>query len=87
MVSPPEVWPPSSAYKLQPLWKMGVVEEWGMMRLQLWPGGGRVVVRAALAHLVKQWPEYKDPLGGGGGPGEIQQPLAGVTQAPWDFTL
>lgn len=24
MVSPPEVWPPSSAYKLQPPWKMGV---------------------------------------------------------------
>lgn len=46
-----------------------------------------MVVRAALAHVVEQWPEYKDLSGGGGGPGEIQQPLAGVTQAPWDFTL
>lgn len=54
-----------------------------MMRLRLWPGGGWVAVRAALARLVERWPEYEDPMG----VGEIQQPLAGVTQAPWDFTL
>lgn len=34
-----EVWPPSSAYKLQPPWKMGVG---GMMRLRVQPGGRRV---------------------------------------------
>lgn len=45
------------------------------------------MVRVALAHLVEWWPENEDPLGGGGGLGEIQQPLAGVRQAPWDFTL
>lgn len=28
-----------------------------------------MVVRAALAHLVEQWPEHEDPLGGQGGPG------------------
>lgn len=80
MVSPPEVWPPSSAYKLQRPWKRG---GGGMMRLRLWPGGGWVAVRAALAHLMERWPEREDPMG----VGEIQQPLAGVTQAPWDFTL
>lgn len=58
-----------------------------MTRLRVRPGGGRAVVRVALAHLVEWWPENEDPLGGGGGLGEIQQPLAGVRQAPWDFTL
>lgn len=42
-----------------------------------------MAVRAAPARLVERWPEYEDPMG----VGEIQQPLAGVTQAPWDFTL
>lgn len=27
-----------------------------------------MVVRAAPARLMAQWPEYKDPSGGGGGP-------------------
>ena len=67
-----------------PPWKTGAG---GMTRLRVRPGGGRAVVRVALAHLVERWPENEDPLGGGGGLGEIQQPLAGGMQAPWDFTL
>lgn len=40
------------------------------MTLRLWPGGGQLALRAALAHLVERWPEYdEDPLGGGGGRG------------------
>lgn len=66
MVSPPGVWPPSSAYKLQRPCKPG----WGMMTLRPWPGGGQLALRAALSRLVERWPEYdEDPLGGGGGRG------------------
>lgn len=83
MGSPPEIWPPSSAYKLQRPWKPG----WGMMRLRLWPGGGRGESRVALAHLVERWPEDMRIPWVVEEAGEIQQPLAGVTQAPWDFTL
>lgn len=46
-----------------------------------------MAVRVALAHLAERRPGHEDPLGGGGGLGETQQPLAGVMQAPWDFTL
>lgn len=40
-----------------------------MTRVRLRPGGERVAVRVALAHLVERWPEHEDPLGGGGGLG------------------
>lgn len=57
------------------------------MRLRLWPGGGRGESRVALAHLVERWPEDMRIPWVVEEAGEIQQPLAGVTQAPWDFTL
>lgn len=79
-----QVWLPSSAYKLQPPWKMGVG---AMRRLRLWPEQeGWVAVIAALPIWWSGGQSMMTPWVVGMGQ-KVQQPLAGVTQAPWDFTL
>lgn len=78
-----EVWPPSSAYKLQPPWKMGVG---GMMRLRVQPGGRRVAPGLLWSLWRSQGQSTRIPRVAEVG-GETQQPLAGVMQAPCDFTL
>lgn len=83
MGSPPEIWPPSSAYKLQCPWKPGVGND--EAPAVAWGRAGES--RVALAHLVERWPEEMRIPWVVEEAGEIQQPLAGVTQAPWDFTL
>lgn len=62
-----------------PPWKMGVWQQ-GCSGCGLeWAGVGQ----RCSAQLVSS----EDPMGGHVDQGDIQQPLAGVTQAPWDFTL
>ena len=54
--------------------------------LWLWTGVGRWWSKI-LCPVGEQWPvSNEDPMGGQVDLGDIQQPLAGVTQAP-DFTL